>query len=72
MDELIYIQNIWKSTDSGRIFIEGVWDTSYMCKEISKIEEILRKQDIARKQQTAYAMNNHDAEMSDDNNTEEA
>ena len=34
MDELVYIRFMreqnWEATDKGRIFIEGVWENSYM------------------------------------------
>jgi len=50
MDELCYIrihnkeqtQN-WEATDKGRIFIEGVWETSHKCLELEKFEEIFRR-----------------------------
>ena len=53
MDELAYIKftsmrNLdccWEATDRGRILIEGVWETSQMGKELSRIESILRQQE---------------------------
>lgn len=57
MDELVYIQfrrltrdnkweETWEATDRGRILIEGVWDTSYMCQELAKLEELFRQKEV--------------------------
>jgi len=34
----------WEATDKGRIFIEGVWETSHKCLELDKFEEIFKRQ----------------------------
>lgn len=50
MDELCYIRSLndnsfqnWEATDKGRIFVEGVWETSHFCRELLRFEEIFRQ-----------------------------
>mmetsp|Transcript_15511 Transcript_15511/g.21023 ORF Transcript_15511/g.21023 Transcript_15511/m.21023 type:complete len:121 (+) Transcript_15511:4636-4998(+) len=87
MDELVYIrfarltrderfEEKWEATDRGRIMIEGVWETSYMCRELTRFEELFRKQEVGKVQGSsgggAVNASGQDDEMSDGNNTDEA
>lgn len=53
MDELCSIRfpqnqrefsQTWEATDKGRMFIEGIWETSHRKQELDKFEDIFRRQ----------------------------
>lgn len=79
MDELVYIRfnrvnsdDKWEATDRGRILIEGVWETSHMCLELTRLEEYFRRQEAQQVRNQKPTVAQHDDEMSDGNNTDEA